>query len=124
MPGRRLPPSTGGGRSAVPPPAAGRWPRCTASARWWWQTALASFPLAAPRSGRLVGASMMHQRCRRAYPLMRRRHASEAQVDEQRGTVKFHVEVGVVGVLALDRKSTRLNSSHVEISYAVFCLKK
>src|SRR5438874_9781832 len=26
--------------------------------------------------------------------------------------------------LARDRKSTRLNSSHVEISYAVFCLKK
>src|SRR5690349_22951383 len=25
---------------------------------------------------------------------------------------------------ASDRKSTRLNSSHVEISYAVFCLKK
>src|SRR5262245_64297238 len=29
----------------------------------------------------------------------------------------------VVG-LALDRKSTRLNSSHLGISYAVFCLKK
>src|SRR5690349_22225132 len=28
-----------------------------------------------------------------------------------------------VGTVA-DRKSTRLNSSHVEISYAVFCLKK
>src|SRR5690606_39278045 len=26
--------------------------------------------------------------------------------------------------LARDRKSTRLNSSHVKISYAVFCLKK
>src|SRR5690349_24098652 len=26
--------------------------------------------------------------------------------------------------LSEDRKSTRLNSSHVEISYAVFCLKK
>src|SRR5699024_12323918 len=26
--------------------------------------------------------------------------------------------------LGLDRKSTRLNSSHVSISYAVFCLKK
>src|SRR3989442_8683752 len=26
--------------------------------------------------------------------------------------------------LASDRKSTRLNSSHVRISYAVFCLKK
>src|SRR3712207_7700480 len=27
-------------------------------------------------------------------------------------------------LLALDRKSTRLNSSHANISYAVFCLKK
>src|SRR5690349_23340546 len=26
--------------------------------------------------------------------------------------------------VSIDRKSTRLNSSHVEISYAVFCLKK
>src|SRR5205807_4353097 len=30
----------------------------------------------------------------------------------------------VSGALALDRKSTRLNSSHLVISYAVFCLKK
>src|SRR5436309_10633497 len=30
---------------------------------------------------------------------------------------------GVPGA-ARDRKSTRLNSSHVKISYAVFCLKK
>src|SRR5690625_6057997 len=28
------------------------------------------------------------------------------------------------GALERDRKSTRLNSSHVAISYAVFCLKK
>src|SRR2546427_8055515 len=28
------------------------------------------------------------------------------------------------GGVALDRKSTRLNSSHSQISYAVFCLKK
>src|SRR5699024_11943615 len=28
------------------------------------------------------------------------------------------------GRIAADRKSTRLNSSHVSISYAVFCLKK
>src|SRR5690625_6012119 len=27
-------------------------------------------------------------------------------------------------IMARDRKSTRLNSSHVAISYAVFCLKK
>src|SRR5690554_7291433 len=31
----------------------------------------------------------------------------------------FFVMIG-----SLDRKSTRLNSSHVRISYAVFCLKK
>src|SRR5690625_6309509 len=31
----------------------------------------------------------------------------------------------IIGVsIVLDRKSTRLNSSHVAISYAVFCLKK
>src|SRR5207253_8955420 len=34
-------------------------------------------------------------------------------------------EVGLIGAKAFeDRKSTRLNSSHVAISYAVFCLKK
>src|SRR5256886_12005332 len=34
--------------------------------------------------------------------------------------------LGVCGLLQLckDRKSTRLNSSHSQISYAVFCLKK
>src|SRR5690349_22430578 len=32
--------------------------------------------------------------------------------------------VQVERVQVRDRKSTRLNSSHVEISYAVFCLKK
>src|SRR2546430_4467689 len=30
----------------------------------------------------------------------------------------------VAGLVAGDRKSTRLNSSHSQISYAVFCLKK
>src|SRR2546430_10623570 len=32
--------------------------------------------------------------------------------------------LGGYGALRLDRKSTRLNSSHSQISYAVFCLKK
>src|SRR5476649_2995508 len=31
---------------------------------------------------------------------------------------------GAVQIFAVDRKSTRLNSSHTVISYAVFCLKK
>src|SRR2546426_6747615 len=35
------------------------------------------------------------------------------------------VDIGVRGMRILrDRKSTRLNSSHLVISYAVFCLKK
>src|SRR6266498_4177357 len=39
--------------------------------------------------------------------------------------VDYHLEVAcVIGRPARDRKSTRLNSSHVRISYAVFCLKK
>src|SRR3712207_7121236 len=50
--------------------------------------------------------------------------------------VEFHAPAGGRGALrdvrgehrgadaVLDRKSTRLNSSHANISYAVFCLKK
>src|SRR5690606_39575611 len=45
------------------------------------------------------------------------------------GEGKFHkfIDGNLVSVFPgaqLDRKSTRLNSSHVKISYAVFCLKK
>src|SRR2546426_9081777 len=36
----------------------------------------------------------------------------------------FPLEVHTHGCLPADRKSTRLNSSHLVISYAVFCLKK
>src|SRR5690349_23380708 len=50
----------------------------------------------------------------------------------QHGISKISVQTGTShggvvlpdGTIAKDRKSTRLNSSHVEISYAVFCLKK
>src|SRR5690606_40873403 len=35
-----------------------------------------------------------------------------------------HKGVDIVPGVEIDRKSTRLNSSHVKISYAVFCLKK
>src|SRR5690606_41244333 len=41
------------------------------------------------------------------------RKAADAQTTEETGDR-----------VAQDRKSTRLNSSHVKISYAVFCLKK
>src|SRR5699024_12695890 len=46
-----------------------------------------------------------------------------SQQDSMRiGSSMFH-EPTILGS-KIDRKSTRLNSSHVSISYAVFCLKK
>src|SRR5690349_23256974 len=39
-------------------------------------------------------------------------------------TASIAVFFSLVVARLIDRKSTRLNSSHVEISYAVFCLKK
>src|SRR3712207_7353848 len=39
------------------------------------------------------------------------------------GTINLAHALGL-RVVAEDRKSTRLNSSHANISYAVFCLKK
>src|SRR5688500_19509103 len=35
-----------------------------------------------------------------------------------------YIDSSGIGELVSDRKSTRLNSSHLVISYAVFCLKK
>src|SRR2546430_6799926 len=46
------------------------------------------------------------------------------RVAVQRGLVKDAEEPLGADLLDLDRKSTRLNSSHSQISYAVFCLKK
>src|SRR5256885_8058827 len=37
---------------------------------------------------------------------------------------RHHSQYLIVPKLPTDRKSTRLNSSHLVISYAVFCLKK
>src|SRR5438874_12995259 len=45
-------------------------------------------------------------------------------VAEQRDPDRGGVDEVALRRGARDRKSTRLNSSHVEISYAVFCLKK
>src|SRR5438067_1605874 len=42
--------------------------------------------------------------------------AVQRHLDVERGVQQLNVEMA-------DRKSTRLNSSHVSISYAVFCLK-
>src|SRR5215469_6857595 len=54
-----------------------------------------------------------------------RRDLGGRRVDQRVEHPAFHVpRQQRVKHLLRDRKSTRLNSSHVEISYAVFCLKK
>src|SRR5690349_5522591 len=48
-------------------------------------------------------------------------------IDEHAGDLDERITLALLSDhagLSQDRKSTRLNSSHVEISYAVFCLKK
>src|SRR3989454_3985246 len=48
---------------------------------------------------------------------------SVAKKTEDFETAELYEEIGRLK-MELDRKSTRLNSSHLVISYAVFCLKK
>src|SRR5256885_11466656 len=47
-----------------------------------------------------------------------------AAMEELTSTVKQNAENARQANQLADRKSTRLNSSHLVISYAVFCLKK
>src|SRR3712207_7018067 len=58
----------------------------------------------------------------------RRQHAAVVVRAQQRHRVlveeRREPACRVTRVLLTDRKSTRLNSSHANISYAVFCLKK
>src|SRR2546430_5393473 len=59
------------------------------------------------------------------YTTLFRSHDGVDVADLEAGAVVLDQLVGMERVRAdLDRKSTRLNSSHSQISYAVFCLKK
>src|SRR5690348_18036065 len=46
------------------------------------------------------------------------------RVPNEKGVPTTRVEIRFPSDIRVDRKSTRLNSSHPSISYAVFCLKK
>src|SRR4051812_49720473 len=52
------------------------------------------------------------------------RHADGPRATRLRPLHEAHEARSRGPALARDRKSTRLNSSHMSISYAVFCLKK
>src|SRR2546430_12876361 len=68
-------------------------------------------------------------RSRRRYaphhdPLEDARGATAPEADAQNATQEETQAMTYFEWLIGDRKSTRLNSSHSQISYAVFCLKK
>src|SRR3712207_4730060 len=67
----------------------------------------------------------IQQRSSKPYPYMDEIYSKlkEMEIDFDIVTVPFEFQKGSNKML-LDRKSTRLNSSHANISYAVFCLKK
>src|SRR6266699_4906304 len=50
--------------------------------------------------------------------------ATAGKLDANFQPFTFNVQTATNRQMLADRKSTRLNSSHVRISYAVFCLKK
>src|SRR5690554_1440951 len=54
------------------------------------------------------------------YPIQKKRHTLEYL----RTIAHLRPRTNIYSAVFRDRKSTRLNSSHVRISYAVFCLKK
>src|SRR2546427_3489989 len=68
-------------------------------------------PMRLDKAQELLGIKALHDDCGRAD------HRSDRREDEWRCVVERRRR-------QIDRKSTRLNSSHSQISYAVFCLKK
>src|SRR5690348_17919662 len=73
-------------------------------------------------SGRLV--ELLLQLGRRLLVVGRPAHGAVRGDHVERGIALNVVGVGNRPGILGDRKSTRLNSSHPSISYAVFCLKK
>src|SRR3712207_7765544 len=70
-----------------------------------------------PRLRRLTGSVASSLLEASACPTRPPRDTTMAGLDPPRA-------MATASTTALDRKSTRLNSSHANISYAVFCLKK
>src|SRR2546430_12699515 len=58
------------------------------------------------------------------FEICRASFAGSAPCDREGGKYSSPGSTARNSDIAVDRKSTRLNSSHSQISYAVFCLKK
>src|SRR3712207_7471185 len=87
-----------------------------------------------PRSTLFPYTTLFRSRRERTGPEILRPHSHRIRPDrdrfgEQRPLIVVRqaavmLEIAATAVARQDRKSTRLNSSHANISYAVFCLKK
>src|SRR3989442_8404317 len=86
-----------------------------------------------PRSTLFPYTTLFRSRRRRERPLrqaqrvLRQERDQDERLHAGHGPRLLRVAEGhaqLLGPAGEDRKSTRLNSSHVRISYAVFCLKK
>src|SRR5438067_4826826 len=79
-----------------------------------------------PRSTLFPYTTLFRSDVRRGNPARERRQRGSRRDDQEilwQGRYESQAAAHDRRVVA-DRKSTRLNSSHVSISYAVFCLKK
>src|SRR5258705_6080763 len=80
-----------------------------------------------PRSTLFPYTTLFRSRAAGLSCCARRRSASASQLCTSRGFALTRCSSSAAEAAELeqrDRKSTRLNSSHLGISYAVFCLKK
>src|SRR5690606_41954087 len=78
-------------------------------------------PAIGQRPGRVRIVAGSRLRCLGLLRTQQESGGGDGEVGMGRGCVAMQE---LVQVPVQDRKSTRLNSSHVKISYAVFCLKK
>src|SRR3712207_8176044 len=79
-----------------------------------YTTLFRSAELRLPGRPELARYKNVQRRVQGARDLVAHRHPSPRQGEDH----------GALVAISEDRKSTRLNSSHANISYAVFCLKK
>src|ERR1035441_10393011 len=123
----------------IMPPVVGIGSAATLAGRGGWcaAAAAASGPLAGTSQGgvKLLGPYSLRLELLRPHsqlpPTVAIPGVHPLDVQKLSGFISVATEPGVAakttnfdGLTEIDRKSTRLNSSHLGISYAVFCLKK